>query len=166
MLSPVQEIHSLSSRDLPENQSAKHRYRIRRGAVKMPGGLSRGVEAGHRPLLAQDFRLCVGRKAAEGIGDRADQRIGEEGRRGDGARPVRFRRLQFARRREAIAARGIEARGITRRRRIEGIDRLPQIGSRNSCSAAETAAASPAAPCPTTTSFFGFCVIGGKSRPT
>jgi len=33
-------------------------------------------------------------------------------------------------------------------------------------SAAATAAASPAAPCPTTTSFRGFCVIGGNSGLT
>src|ERR1700722_10302366 len=93
MLSPLQEADSLLSCNLAENQRAKHRDRIRRRAVEMPGGFSRGVEAGHRPFFAQHFRIVVGRKSAEGIGDGADQGIAEKRRFCNRSCPVRFRRL-------------------------------------------------------------------------
>src|SRR6266581_2930379 len=69
----VHEVDSLSACNFSKNQGAKHRNRIRRGSVKMPGDLSRGVEARHRPTLAQDFRFLIGGETAKCVGDGADQ---------------------------------------------------------------------------------------------
>src|ERR1700753_3860488 len=124
MLPAVQEFNSLSSRNLPKYQRAKHRDGVRRGAIKMPGGFSCRVEPGHRPALAQDLGLFVGGETAKCIGDGADQRISEKRRLGDGARPVGFRRLQRVSRRQAITARRVEPRGIAGGSGIECIDRL------------------------------------------
>ena len=49
--------------------------------MKMPGDLARRIETGDRARRPQHARLRVGRKAAERIGDRTDQRVGEERRR-------------------------------------------------------------------------------------
>ena len=132
MLPAVQESNSLSSRNLSKYQRAKHRNGIRCGAIKMPGGFSCRVEPGHRPALAQDLRLFVGGETAECIGDGADQGIGEKRRLGDRARPVRFRRPQFARRRQSVAARRVESRSIAGGSGIECVDRLAQMAGGNS----------------------------------
>src|SRR5688572_22683189 len=66
------------SGDPPEYQGSEHGDGIRRRAEEVPGHLSGGVEAGDGlAALAQHLRLGVGGDAAEGVGDGADQRIGE-----------------------------------------------------------------------------------------
>src|SRR6266700_7744814 len=73
----VHEVDSLSACNFSKNQGAKHRNRIRRSSVKMPGDLSRGVEARHRPTLTQDFRFLSGGETAKCVGDGADQGVCE-----------------------------------------------------------------------------------------
>ena len=86
--------HRLPPRDPAEHERAQHRHRVRRGAVEVPGDLAGGVEARDRRAAAEHARAGVGRKPAEGVGDGADDRPGEERRLDDGARPVRFRRRE------------------------------------------------------------------------
>ena len=70
-----------------KHQRAQHRHRIRRRAVKMPGGFAGGIKPGDRPSLAQDFGLLSGREPAESVGDGADQGISEIGRLGRSGAP-------------------------------------------------------------------------------
>src|SRR5712675_2973339 len=81
----VHEVDSLSACNFSKNQGAKHRNRIRRSSVKMPGDLSRGVEARHRSTLAQDFRFLIGGETTKCVGDGADQGVCEIWRLRDGS---------------------------------------------------------------------------------
>jgi hypothetical protein len=88
MLSGLQEVDSLSPGDFSKDQSAEHCNGVRRRTVKVPGGFSRRVKAGHRPHIAQDFCLPVGGETTECISNRADQGICQKRWLGDRPRPL------------------------------------------------------------------------------
>src|SRR5258708_23105985 len=111
----VHEVDSLSACNFSKNQGAKHRNRIRRSSVKMPGDLSRGVKARHRSTLAQHFRFLIGGKTAKRVGDGADQGVCEIRRLRDGSGPVRFRRGLFGVRPPSLAQGGLQTRTPARR---------------------------------------------------
>ena len=124
-------LHRLPPGDPSEHERAQHRHRVRRGAVEVPGDLAGGVEAGDRLTAAVHAGARVGRQPAEGVGDGADHRPGEERRLDDSARPVRFRRRERRRRGEAVADCGVKLL------RVEVLVSAPQRMRRpsSSCSA-------------------------------
>src|SRR5215475_13258884 len=101
-------VNCLESGDSAEYQGAQNRDRIRRGRVEMAGNLPGSEQSRDGCALAKHATTLVGGKAAERIGDSADERISEEWRDGDSPCPVRFGRPQRWCGRQAIAARGIE----------------------------------------------------------
>ncbi len=92
----------------------------------MPGDLARGIEARQRTVRAQHFRPFAGGDATERVSDRADQRIGKEGRLLDRAGPIGFGRHEAGTRSKAVASRRIEAGGIAGGA-IVGRDRLGKL---------------------------------------
>src|SRR5262249_12543568 len=90
----------------------------------MPCYLARGEKAGDRSSFPHHASASVCCNATERVSDGADQRIGQERGRTDGARPIRLRWLERLCCREPVTARRVETIRITQTGRVVGRDRI------------------------------------------
>ena len=80
--------------------------------VEVPGDLAGRIEAGNGRAARSTRARVVGRESAEGVGDSADQRPGEERRIAIARAQFDFGGASVRVGREPVAARGVETRGI------------------------------------------------------
>src|SRR5579883_1147803 len=123
-LSSLKVGNRLDTGNAAEHERAQNRYRVRGGSVKVTGNFAGRKETGKRTVVAEHLSLGVGGKAAERVGDGADQGIGEKRRFGDGARPVRLWRMKRPACRQPVTSRCVEPRRVAGCRRVVARDGL------------------------------------------